>query len=75
MIIELTDMETKTRKLIGIGIYHDDYDDAFIVFETTQKLWEKFSRDDFHLNVCKFVRPNHVQTDKHWRKNWRACKI
>ncbi len=21
----------------------------------------------------KFVRPNHVQTDQHWRKNWKPC--
>ena len=25
--------------------------------------------------MAKVVRPNHVQTDQHWRKNWKACKI
>lgn len=25
-----------------------------------------FSYDNFHLNVAKYVRNNHVQTDKHW---------
>lgn len=25
-----------------------------------------FPVDEFHLNVAKYVRPNHVQTDEHW---------
>ena len=27
---------------------------------------ESFLRDDFNSNVLKYVRKNHVQTDKHW---------
>ena len=27
---------------------------------------ERFHYDDFALNVAKWVRPNHVQTDEHW---------
>tara|TARA_Y100000310_G_scaffold338699_1_gene429162 strand:+ start:1504 stop:2115 length:612 start_codon:yes stop_codon:yes gene_type:complete len=34
-----------------------------------------FNAKDFSKNVCKYVRPNHVQTDEHWRKNWQPCKI
>ena len=30
---------------------------------------------EFSNNVCKSVRPGHVQTDKHWSRNWRPCKI
>lgn len=26
-------------------------------------------------NVCKSVRPDHVQTDQHWRRNWKPCKL
>lgn len=29
-----------------------------------------FQATDFATSVCKFVRPNHVQTDKHWRQSW-----
>lgn len=29
-----------------------------------------FKIDDFSKNVAKFVRANHVQTDKHWRETW-----
>lgn len=30
-----------------------------------------FHADDFERNVVKYVRENHVQTDQHWRKNWK----
>ena len=26
-------------------------------------------------NVCKYVRANHVQTDEHWKENWKPCKL
>lgn len=29
-----------------------------------------FPIEDFSKNVAKFVRANHVQTDKHWRETW-----
>lgn len=31
--------------------------------------------DDFFTNVMKYVRKNHVQTDEHWRKNWKPQHI
>lgn len=30
---------------------------------------------DFSKNVCKWVRPNHVQTDEHWTKNWKRAEL
>ena len=35
---------------------------------------DEFPLKDFSLNVCKFVRKNHVQTDEHWRRNWKRCQ-
>lgn len=29
-----------------------------------------FAYEDFQKNVAKYVRANHVQTDKHWRETW-----
>lgn len=29
----------------------------------------------FGLHMCKYVRKGHVQTDEHWTKNWKPCKI
>jgi hypothetical protein len=29
----------------------------------------------FHKNVCKWVRPHHVQTDSHWTKYWKKAEI
>lgn len=31
---------------------------------------KSFYYKDFQKNVAKFVRANHVQTDKHWRETW-----
>jgi hypothetical protein len=34
-----------------------------------------FNYSDFDNNVFKYVRPNHVQTDEHWTKNWQPCRL
>lgn len=34
-----------------------------------------FHYNDFHLNVAKAVRPNHVTTDQHWTINWVKNKL
>jgi len=39
------------------------------------RIADEFSADEFSMNVVKYVRANHVQTDQHWRKNWKQCKI
>lgn len=36
---------------------------------------EAFHEDAFSECVAKIVRPDHVQTDQHWRKNWQACRL
>lgn len=36
---------------------------------------DAFSREDFQLNVAKYVRAGHVQTDQHWSRNWRPCRL
>ena len=35
----------------------------------------EFPIDEFSKNVCKWVRPNHVQTDEHWTKNWKKANL
>lgn len=39
------------------------------------RLISSFPFDDFKHCVCKWVRPNHVQTDEHWTKNWVKAKL
>ena len=29
----------------------------------------------FSTCACKYVRPNHVQTDEHWLRKWKPCKL
>ncbi len=36
---------------------------------------EGFASADFARNICKSVRPDHVQTDQHWTRNWRPCAL
>ena len=35
----------------------------------------EFPIDEFSNYVCKWVRPNHVQTDEHWTKNWKKAEL
>ena len=39
------------------------------------RLARRFPAAEFQANVCKSVRPNHVQSDRHWTRNWRPCRI
>ena len=34
-----------------------------------------FPAAEFRDNVCKSVRVGHVQTDEHWTRSWRPCRI
>lgn len=36
---------------------------------------ESFPVEDFQYNVIKYVRANHVQTDEHWKRNWRRATL
>lgn len=36
---------------------------------------DTFPLEDFSKNVVKYVRKNHVQTDEHWKKNWKRSKL
>ena len=39
------------------------------------RLARGFPEQDFPECVCKSVRANHVQSDVHWRRNWKPCQI
>ncbi len=39
------------------------------------RLSRRFPAEEFPGNVCKSVRVGHVQTDEHWTRNWRPCRI
>jgi len=34
-----------------------------------------YKKDDFQTNVAKYVRKNHVQTDRHWTETWEPAKF
>ena len=39
------------------------------------RLARGFPASEFQCNVCKSVRVDHVQSDEHWTRNWRPCRI
>ena len=39
------------------------------------RLARGFPAIEFQLNVCKSVRPGHVQSNEHWTRNWKPCRI
>ena len=39
------------------------------------RLARGFAAAEFPQSVCKSVRPDHVQSDEHWTRNWVPCKI
>ena len=34
-----------------------------------------FRASEFQSAMCKSVRPNHVQTEEHWTRHWKPCRI
>ncbi len=38
------------------------------------RLAHSFPASEFSRSVCKSVRAGHVQTDRHWTRNWRRCR-
>ncbi len=39
------------------------------------KLTREFTDEEFALNLRKYVRKGHVQTDEHWTRNWYRNKL
>ena len=39
------------------------------------RLAREFLESEFQDAVCKSVRTGHVQSEKHWTKNWQPCRI
>ena len=39
------------------------------------RLAREFPAAAFQDSVCKSVRAGHVQTDEHWTRKWRPCRI
>lgn len=39
------------------------------------RLARAFPAEEFRYNVCKSVRVGHVQSDEHWSKNWKPCRV
>jgi hypothetical protein len=56
--------------MTNIGSKYGDTIEGVVVRNTNE-----FHYNDFSKYVTKYVRKNHVQTDEHWRKNWKKHKL
>lgn len=64
------DLELVTVPVLYIGLWDEDLikglykegSEGYVV-----RLYSTFHMKDFETSVAKYVRPNHVQTDKHWK--------
>jgi hypothetical protein len=39
------------------------------------RIAEGFPNSEFYSSVFKWVRPHHVQSEEHWRRNWRRAML
>jgi len=39
------------------------------------RVQREFRDEEFKDGVLKWVRQNHVQTDEHWRRNWKQAQL
>ena len=47
-----------------------------IVMRTVEGFpFEENGEEAFPHHVCKYVRPNHVQTDVHWTRSWKKAEL
>jgi hypothetical protein len=44
--------------------------EGFVIRKTNS-----FRNEDFEMNVVKYVRSGHLQTNKNWGKDWQAHKL
>ena len=63
-------LEELVNKFTSIPSIYGDTREGVVI-----RLTSSFPLDDFKHYVCKWVRPNHVQTDEHWTKNWKKAKL
>ena len=65
------DVEKIVNELMETSSYYNYTGKEGIVM----RLADSFPITEFPHYVCKWVRPNHVQTDEHWTRNWKRAKL
>ena len=63
-------LEELVNKFVNMPSVYGDTREGVVI-----RLTSSFPLDDFKHYVCKWVRPNHVQTDEHWTKNWKKAEL
>lgn len=63
-------LEELVNKFVNMPSVYGDTREGVVI-----RLTSSFPLDDFKHYVCKWVRPNHVQTDEHWTRNWKKAEL
>ena len=64
------DLEELVNKFVYVPSIFGDQREGVVI-----RLAKSFPIEDFSKYICKWVRPNHVQTDKHWTRNWKKAEL
>lgn len=70
MIYKEKDLEELVNKFVSYPSIYGDNREGVVV-----RITKSFPIEDFSKYVCKWVRPNHVQTDEHWTRNWKRAEL
>ena len=63
-------LKTLVNSLVTLPSAYGDTREGVVV-----RIADEFPIDEFSKSVCKWVRPNHVQTDEHWTKHWKKANL
>lgn len=77
---ELLDLHHVPELKVGQSLSKSDFQEIESSFDLSRaegyvvRFSGSFPYDQFPKHMAKYVRRNHIQTDEHWRENWRqAC--
>jgi hypothetical protein len=70
IIYKESDLQKLVEQYVHESEWYGDIREGVVV-----RITDSFPLEDFVKHVCKWVRPNHVQTDEHWTKHWKKAEL
>ena len=70
IIYKESDLQKLVEQYVHESEWYGDIREGVVV-----RITDSFPLEDFAKHVCKWVRPNHVQTDEHWTRNWKKAEL
>ena len=70
LIYKESDLQKLVEQYVHESEWYGDIREGVVV-----RITDSFPLEDFAKHVCKWVRPNHVQTDEHWTRHWKKAEL